>query len=126
MKISQYLTFMLLNSHCFEKSKISDSCALFDLKLVIYGSILSVVLIPPESQQNMECKLFIYINILIVEFRLRTMFEAVPSRFLSIELSYMYSILDFVSIENGNLVRMLKPLETFGSSHVLKCEVTSH
>lgn len=35
----------------------------------------------------------------------------------------MYSILDFVSIENGNLIQMLKPLETFGSAHVLKCEL---
>lgn len=35
----------------------------------------------------------------------------------------MYSILDFVSIENGNLIQMLKPLETFGSAHVSKCEL---
>jgi hypothetical protein len=51
------------------------------------------------------------------------MFESVPSRFLSIECIYMYSILDFVAINDGNLIQMLKPLETLGSAHVLKCEV---
>ncbi|KAI6173381.1 DUF4206 domain-containing protein [Aphelenchoides besseyi] len=53
---------------------------------------------------------------------LRTMFESVPSRFLSLEYVDVYSLLDFERIENGNLIEMLEPLKSCGISHVVNCD----
>ncbi|KAI6191579.1 DUF4206 domain-containing protein [Aphelenchoides bicaudatus] len=54
---------------------------------------------------------------------IRTVFQSIPSRFLNMEQSFMYSILDLCNVESGNLNEMLRPLDIFGTLHVTKCKL---
>jgi hypothetical protein len=121
-KTSPFLTSTLLMRRCSGKSKTWGLFAQFGSKFVICGSTLKDARARQNLWRNTECKHFWIIPV-YPNFSLRTMYEAIPSRFLTMELSFMYSILDLCAIENGNLIEMLRPLELCGTSHVTKCKV---
>uniref|UniRef100_A0A7E4V0H7 Phorbol-ester/DAG-type domain-containing protein n=1 Tax=Panagrellus redivivus TaxID=6233 RepID=A0A7E4V0H7_PANRE len=53
---------------------------------------------------------------------LKTMFTSVPRRFFRFEELDIYSMLDFLAIENGNLLDMLRPIVDCGKKHIESCQ----
>lgn len=49
------------------------------------------------------------------------MFTSIPRRYITLEESETYSIMDFINVESGNMVEMLEPLVYCGKIHIEGC-----
>lgn len=51
------------------------------------------------------------------------MFVSIPKRFLCLENIDVFSMMDFLSIANKNLIEIFEPIVYFGAQHIENCFV---